>query len=250
MSSLWEFQYKRQFEWLKETREFLYKKINIGIHKRVLELGCSSGLIIEELLRKLGGMVVGLDKDLDVLLNAKRREKDLSLVCGDVYFLPFRREIFDSVIFQFFLLWLRDTFSAIKEMKRVLIQTGCVLSIAEPDYGGRIDFPHTLNYSSFIIKKLTEEGADPFIGRKLEYLFKKSSLDKIQWGLTSIPFGIKLAEKNFTEEWNFIEKLSKSEIGEELKEIRENEVKFINEGKRAYFMPVFYCTGKKGSIEK
>lgn len=242
---LWEFQYRRQFEWLKNTRDFLYGKVRLGLQKRVLEPGCSIALITEELSEKIDGMVVGLDKDFNALFSAKKRGKKLSLVCGDVYYLPFKKETFDSVVFQFFLLWVKDSLSAFEEMKRVVIPTGWIISTAEPDYGGRIDFPHTINYSSFIVKSLLEEGADPFVGRKLEYIYRKSSLVNIQWGLTSVPFGIELAGKNFEKEWSFIEKLAKSEISAKLKRMKTMERKFLKEGKRSYFMPVFYCIGRK-----
>lgn len=217
----------------------------MGLQKRVLEPGCSVAFITEELSERIDGMVVGLDKDFNALFNAKKRGKKLPLVCGDVYNLPFKKETFDSVVFQFFLLWLKNPLTAFVEMKKVVIPTGWIISTAEPDYGGRIDFPYIINYSSFIVKRLLEEGADPFVGRKLEYIYSKSSLIDIQWGLTSVPFGIELAEKNFKKEWNFIEKLAKSEISAELKRMKTMERRFLKEGKRSYFMPVFYCIGRK-----
>lgn len=245
MSILWEFQYRRQFEWLKNTRRFLYRTTSIGIQGRVLEIGCSIALITEELSKKIDGLVIGLDSDLKALLNAKRRQNKLLLVCGDAYYLPFKPETFGSAFFQFFLLWIKDPLSAIREMKNVLIPTGWVVSIAEPDYGGRIDFPLSIDYSSVIIKRLLEEGADPFVGRKLEYFFSKSSLANVQWGLSSIPFGIELVKMNFDKEWDFVEKLAKHEMDPKLKGIKRMEKKFLKEEKRSYFMPVFYCMGRK-----
>lgn len=245
MPSLWESQYRLQFEWLKETREFLYRKVGMGLHRRVLEVGCSISLISEELSKKIDGMVVGLDKDFDALFNAKRREEGLLLVCGDVYHLPFKKNLFDSVISQFFLLWLKDPLSAMREITKVTIPGGWIISVAEPDYGGRIDFPNSLDYSSSIIENLLEEGADPFIGRKLEYIFSKSSLNNVQWGLASVPFGVELVEKNFEKAWEFIKKLPILKTDAEIKELKRKEQRFIKEGKRSYFMPVFYCIGRR-----
>jgi len=242
--TFWQSQYKRQFKWLNETRNFLYRNLQIGLSRRILEPGCSSALITEEISNKIDGTVVGLDRELNCLLDAKKREEKLLLVCGDIYHSPFKEHTFDSVIFQFLFLWLKKPFCAIKEMKRVLTPEGWIVSVGEPDYGGRIDFPEEIDYSSFIISKLLKEGADPFIGRKMEYIFRKSSLVNIRWDIVSIPFGLNLAEKNFEEEWKFIEKLSSGKINKKLKTIKKREMKCLKEKKRAYFMPVFYTVGK------
>ncbi len=245
MSLMWKSQYKRQFIWLKDTRNYLYRKTGVVHQKKVLEPGCSIALITEELSNKINGTVIGLDIDFEALSNAKNREGKLLLVCGDTYSLPFKKDTFDSVIFQFFLLWLQSPISALKEMRRIVIPQGCITSIAEPDYGGRIDFPHTISYSSYITSKLKEEGADPFVGRKLEYFYTKSSLNNIKWGLACIPFGLELVKKNFEDEWKFVEKLSQKGLDTKLKSIKKDEIKFIKKGERSYFMPVFYCTGNK-----
>jgi ubiquinone/menaquinone biosynthesis C-methylase UbiE len=245
MSIRWEFQYTRQFEWLKDTRNFLYKKIQIGLQKHILEPGCSTALLTEEIGKRIDGIAVGVDNDLTILERAKKREKNLSLVCGDVYSLPFKKDSFDSIIFQFFLLWVKHPEDALGEMMRTLMKKGYISAIAEPDYGGRIDFPQSIDYSMYIQEKLKEEGADPHIGRKLEYLFRKSSLTQIQWGLSSIPYGIREVQRNFEDEWKFIERLSPKGLNEERELMRSEERELIKEGKRSYFMPVFYCVGKK-----
>jgi ubiquinone/menaquinone biosynthesis C-methylase UbiE len=245
MHGVWGFQYKRQFEWLKETRQFLYRKISLAQQKTVLEPGCSTALLTEEISKRIPGIAVGLDRNLHALLAAKKRANSLLLVCGDVYTLPFKKETFDAVIFQFFLLWLSDPIAALQEIKRIVCSPGSITTIAEPDYGGRIDFPQDINYGVSIAEKLQEEGADPFVGRKLEYLFRSVSLKHILWNHSSIPFGIELVKQNTNHEWKFIEHLWKSRIPGKLKKMRDREEQFIKEGKRSYFMPVFYCSGLK-----
>jgi ubiquinone/menaquinone biosynthesis C-methylase UbiE len=241
----WAFQYQRQFRWLRETRNHLYRTISLAGKKAVLEPGCSIALISEEIARRVSGLVVGLDTDLPALHEAKQRVPQLDLVCGDIYSPPFKREVFDCIIFQFFLLWLGQPEKALGAMTEILQYEGTVTAIAEPDYGGRIDFPEEIDYATCIADKLRDEGADPFVGRKLEYLFLRASLRNIQWGLASIPFGVERAKENFAMAWQFIAELAPPVPAKRLEALKAREADLINQGKRSYFMPVFFCTGEK-----
>jgi len=244
-SILWEFQYKRQFNWLTDTRQFLYRQISIGRCKRILETGCSTALVTEELTKRTKATVIGLDTNIFALRKAKTREKKLLLVCGDIYNFPFKKSLFNCVLFQFLLLWLKKPLIAIKAMIDTIFPGGWLLALGEPDYGGRIDFPSTVNNSFLMQEKLRKEGANPFIGRELEYLFMKASLDNVQWGLSSIPFGIKLCKENFSLEWKFIKLLLATDNNGYLKEMKDKEKRLLDFNKRSYFMPVFHCIGRK-----
>ncbi len=241
----WEFQYRRQYTWLNDTRKYLYREVDIARSRKVLEAGCSIALVAEELRKRIDGTVVGIDVDIQALGEAKMRDEKLLLVCGDIYNLPFKRDTFDCVLFQFFLLWLKRPLNAIRAMINTISPGGWLLAMAEPDYGGRIDFPSAVNNSSVIQKKLREEGANPLIGRELEFLFREASLENVKWGISSIPFGIKLCRQNFEDEWRFIELLSKTDNKHELKAMRRKEKNLLDQGRRAYFAPVFHCSGRK-----
>lgn len=245
MSISWKFQYKRQFKWLQDTRWYLYRKISLGLQKRILELGCATALITEEIYRKHNKTVIGVDKDLDILMKAKKRERNLLLVCGDVYRLPFPDCVFDSTFFQYFLMWLKKPLPALNEMKRILASGGWLISAGEPDYGGRVDFPQSLSLTSLIIENLLSSEADPFVGRKLEYLFRNRSLTEIEWGLASQPSDLEFVKANLEEEWDFIEKIVGKKYSQKIKDKKIKEKEFISLNKRSYFTPVFYCIGKK-----
>lgn len=245
MAIPWQFQYRRQFRWLRDTRAYLYRLTSLARRSIVLEPGCSVALITEEIRKRSGALVVGLDPDLAALVDAKRRSPNLPLVCGDIYFPPFRHETFDAIVFQFFLLWLEDPTRALRIMSILLQKGGSITAMGEPDYGGRIDFPSAVNYNDFIIHRLEKEGADPFIGRKLQHLFRNARFREIQWGLASTPFGFEQAKEHYRSEWEFLSGLSGSRENPQLRALMELEQQALDQGKRSYFMPVFYCTAEK-----
>jgi SAM-dependent methyltransferase len=245
MAIPWAFQYERQFRWLRDTRAHLYRAIALARRKTILEPGCSIALISEEIADRSPGFVVGLDTDFAALSQAKQRAESLNLVCGTIYAPPFKSQTFDAIMFQFFLLWLKEPVRALRIMVEMLEEGGSITAIAEPDYGGRIDYPEEMDYTPSVIEKLKEEGADPFIGRKLNHLFRTAMLESIQWGLASIPFGSERAKQHFEMEWQFIKLLFPGGMGAELQGKRALEQNLINEGKRSYFMPVFHCTAEK-----
>ena len=223
----WEFLYNAQFKWLKETRNYLYRMVRIASQERILEVGCSTALVAEELSKKIDATVIGLDKNYSILRHTKNRNKNLHLICGDVYQLPFKKNIFDTVITQFFLLWLTEPITALSKIREIIKSNGWFIAAGEPDYGGRIDFPDPIDYASYISKNLKSEGADPFIGRKLEYIFLKAELQDIKWGLASIPFGLTLSEENMKLSSDFLKNIATAETISELKKLLRIEKHYI-----------------------
>lgn len=245
MAIPWAFQYRRQFVWLRHTRTHLYRLISLQRRKVILEPGCSIALITEEIAHRSKATVVGLDSDLPALREARKRSGELNLVCADIHAPPFKAETFDAIIFQFFLLWLKEPLQALQTMESMLQDGGSLTAIAEPDYGGRVDFPDGVSPVPFIIERLRQEGADPFVGRKLDFLFRSAMLRNVSWGLASVPFGIERAREHFEMEWQFLETLSPGGAGKRLETMKTHEQDLLRRGKRSYFMPVFYCTAEK-----
>jgi SAM-dependent methyltransferase len=133
----------------------------------VLDIGCADGFITDEIARKAGGEVAGIDIDADAVSRGGRRFPDLDLRVGDACKLPFKRGEFDAVVTSFTLMWIEDIARAIKEVRRVLESGGVFLATGEPDHGGRIDWPTECDLKQPWIDALTRRGADPFFGRKL-----------------------------------------------------------------------------------
>ena len=64
-------------------------------------------------------------------------------------------------------------------MVRVTHPGGFVLALAEPDYGGRIDYPTELSQIGDWQKNaLKQQGANPLMGRELRSIFSHAGINK------------------------------------------------------------------------
>jgi len=69
-------------------------------------------------------------------------------------------------------------------MARITRPGGAVLALAEPDYGGRIDYPIKLaQMGKWQIESLRLQGADPLMGRKLATIFNSAGFDSVETGV-------------------------------------------------------------------
>ncbi len=135
-------------------------------------------------------MVVGLDLNAAYLKLARRHAPRAHLSRGDAYQLPYRPGSFDVAYCHFVLLWLARPAAALAEMVRVTRPGGAVLALAEPDYGGRIDYPDEL--AALGAKQATalkNQGADPILGRRLAALLVEAGLDAVESGVPGRPMG-------------------------------------------------------------
>lgn len=167
----------KQAEWLAPFRARLLRRAAVGQRRAVLDLGCGPGLITPELLRRSGGRVVGVDRNVQALRRLAAlcpAEKMLPAfraalpVCADARRLPFADGSFDLVFCQWALLW-TPLRTVLEEIRRVL-KPGGVLAALEPDYGGMIEYPPEIALSHLWQAGLSRAGADPEVGRKLASL--------------------------------------------------------------------------------
>ncbi|HSE43195.1 MAG TPA: class I SAM-dependent methyltransferase [Acidobacteriota bacterium] len=156
---------KLQAEWLSEARSRILRLAEIGRRRRVLDLGCGSGAILQELQQRCNGSVVALDRQLEALRNLK------NAVNGDAIHLPFKNQSFDLIFTQNVFLWIPQFQNVIQEIYRLLKPGGVFVGI-EPDYGGMIEFPAEIESQFLWINGLLRAGADPFMGRKLSAVFQ------------------------------------------------------------------------------
>ncbi len=155
----------RQAEWLAPARARLLRRAGIARRRCVLDLGCGSGAVVEELQQRSGGTVVALDRDSDVLSAETKLPSSVTAVCGDAHRLPLADESFDLVFCQMALMWM-DAAAVAAEIWRVLKPSG-VLATIEPDYGGLIEHPPEIVVAPLWITALRRAGADPLVGRRL-----------------------------------------------------------------------------------
>lgn len=134
-------QYRRQAAWFYGVRSNLLRRVAIEGKRRVLDLGCGTGAVIEELARRCKGQVVGLDIEVAPLKLHPGRFASAHRVIASGSALPFPDASFDLVFSQMLFLWAADPAALVREVARVL-QPGCELvAAAEPDFGGRIEYP-------------------------------------------------------------------------------------------------------------
>jgi ubiquinone/menaquinone biosynthesis C-methylase UbiE len=98
----------------------------IGRGDRVLDVGCGTGVVAREAVRRIGaeGRVTGLDLNPRMLEVARRVAPEIEWRQGDAADLPFEDGAFDVVISQFALMFFPDAVSALREMSRVLAARG------------------------------------------------------------------------------------------------------------------------------
>ena len=93
---------------------------------KVLDVGCGTGVLAREALRRVGpeGQVVGIDLNEGMLAVAARTEPEIEWRQGDAASLPFKDASFDVVVSQFALMYFPDRVAALGEMWRTLAPGG------------------------------------------------------------------------------------------------------------------------------
>jgi ubiquinone/menaquinone biosynthesis C-methylase UbiE len=246
LTEFWKERFKIQASWTKQTRDFIFTKINIKKFKKILDIGCGTGEIALEIAQKYGVKVFGIDLKPDMIETCKRRffyENHLNgeFTVADAKKIPYDNDFFDMTYCSFLLLWIDSPQLVINEMVRVTKPNGYVIALAEPDYGGKIDYPE-FGLRELISDSLIKSGANPNIGRMLGMLFKNANL-KFELGIESMPWDNEKCESAFVKEWNFLEKVT-----ENWQNVKKMELDYIKKGIRFSFNPVFYVIGQKVKI--
>ncbi len=235
-------QFKRQAKWTEDFRSQIYRQINLRNAKRVLEVGCGTGVITNELKQKTSAKITAIDSDENMVEIAEKNVVDVKFLAENVEKLTMKDNFFDVILCQYLFLWLSNPKIAISEMVRVCKKGGHVVALAEPDYGAWIEYPE-LNLGEKHIEYLKSEGADPFMGRKILSLFEGAGL---QTNLITIAqsWNQENLKNNIEEEWQRV--LEANLITEEeYSRIIKKEMDLIRENQRMIFMPVFCAIGRK-----
>ena len=237
----WDEQFTRQAGWTRGTRAHLYRRANLLRAARVLDVGSGTGVLTEELADRTKGQVVGVDLDPGMVDFAQKRHGKALYQSGDAHDLAFRDGWFDLVVCQFLLLWCSDAARVAQEMIRVTRPGGTVVVCAEPDYGGRIDYPD-LPLGHWQSLSLRREGADPQLGRKLRSLFALPGVRHSELGLIPGLWDLATLRDQFDAEWSLWERSLGGLVSpDELARIKAADLAAIQTGERLVFMPVFYA---------
>ena len=176
--------YLVQATWTRSIRQRLFDSVEIQSEQKILEVGSGTGVISAEISRQFPVESIGVDIDRSAAAFAQRMDPESSYLAGDGFELPFQADVFDGALCHFLLLWVQNPEQILKEMVRVTKPGSWILALAEPDYGGRLDFPHELEAIGKVqIQALLKQGANPYLGRTLRALFQSAELTNIRTGV-------------------------------------------------------------------
>jgi SAM-dependent methyltransferase len=241
----WHNRFTQQAKWTAELRNYLFRKTGLDGAKCILEIGCGTGAVIGT-LSTLEAKLFGLDINQAFLQQAAVHAPGVTLIQGDAHRLPFASNQFDGVYFHFTLLWLSDPLRALNEAQRLIHPGGWVMALAEPDYGGRIDYPDPLiEIGRLQAESLQRQGADPFLGRRLRALFHQASLTCIETGVISGQWSEPPSLADLDREWEVLETDLQGMLpDQELSKLRQIDLLAWQSGERLLFVPTFYAIGQ------
>jgi SAM-dependent methyltransferase len=180
----WHYRFIQQARWTRDIRDFLFTRSKLELSSLVLDVGCGTGVLESNLSSERKFDLHALDINFEYLKLARLNAPDTFLTQGDGHYLPYSSKKFDIVFCHYLLLWVTDAYKVIQEMARITVNGGKVIAFAEPDYGGRIDYPPPLDeLGKLQSKALNIQGADILIGRKLGEIFSKAGLVNIEIGV-------------------------------------------------------------------
>jgi ubiquinone/menaquinone biosynthesis C-methylase UbiE len=236
--------YEDQMEWTLSTRKRLYRKMNLFHVKNILEVGSGTGAILRELQTiNPRARLVGLDWNLLALKYSQMESLNPYHVYGKGELLPFLSDTFDITLCHYFLMWIEEPLTVLKEMRRVTRIGGWIACLAEPDYGGRLDYPASVLWEELLLDSLS--APDPFIGRKLRSLFSKVEL-QVEVGLQSAVLSpnvvLELYETEIEKLTHFLAEKNNANLIK-LKDILETH----SPTELFSFMPVFFGLARKST---
>ncbi len=204
------YEFDRKYWWAQGRREltisFLKKHLFGFAERKILDVGCGPGVLLEE-LEKRGAKVYGLDVSSRSVKFC--RSKGLSVKKGDARKIPFKNANFDAVLMIDVLEHIKEENKAIMESRRVLKKGGIVVILAPafPALWSRRDerLGHVRRYTrKYLIKTLSKGGFkiknssyfvfffSPFFSAQvlIKRLFGKDKLARIKTDLLLVPFFI------------------------------------------------------------
>jgi ubiquinone/menaquinone biosynthesis C-methylase UbiE len=235
----------RQYNWTKNLREMIYDKISLAKSKRVLDAGCGIGLVTEEIRNICGGEVHGVDANERLLEKAIVNAPLCKFRTAWVENLPFEDGYFDITFCHFLLMWVKDPVKVLKEMARVTKPGGLVVCAAEPDYGGKIDYPDVFGSVASMINFLRTEGADPFLGRKLKALISICQFSA-ETGVFTELWNNETMKREFEFIRDFNLMMAKTSAQKEfVDEVMKKDLQSVEKGEKVTMLPIFWAIASK-----
>lgn len=241
----WHRRFKIQASWTSKMRKHLLLEKEFLTPGPILETGCGTGAILADLEQLWRYPIYGIDLKKDYLLKARKETSRSSMAVGNVSNLPFPDQTFSAVVSHYFLMWLSSPAESLSEIRRVTKSGGYFFVFAEPDYGGRIDFPPILNsVKELQIKGLKMAGAEPEMGRNLPSLLKNAGFKNVVSGVYE-----NRIQSSYPEDWIESEQMMLKEdlnqvvSNSKLQNILSMDAEAWKTGTRVVHVPTFYAWG-------
>jgi len=246
----WHSRFLQQVGWTAPLRRLVFERVAPLAGYHILEVGCGTGAVLSTIPDLAGSndiKIFGLDIDLASLHQASVYCPLALLIQGDAHRLPFPDNHFDIIFCHFLLLWLTNPLSALTEMLRAVRPGGSVIAFAEPDYGGRLDFPPELAEMGRLQEQsLRSQGADTRLGRRLKALFQKTCLVDLEIGVLGAHWQGPQSTQEIEMEWQALEHDLKTSLSiEKLARLRQIDWDAWQANERTLFIPTFYAIGRK-----
>lgn len=250
----WHQRFTQQARWTEELRRYLLNSIDLSRVNSIIEIGIGTGAVlnsIQSLISSREGkqfQIFGLDVNLNHLQQAAKFTPDALLVCGDAHQLPYLDSAFDIAYCHFLLLWVANPKAVLEEMKRVIRSGGWIMALAEPDYGGRIDYPEKLiELGQLQEQALRLQGAETRVGRRLQGLFYQVGLESIDAGILGAQWRKQATATGMEQEWKVTRADLESILTQgEIERYYQLDKDAWESGERVLFVPTFYAIGQKG----
>jgi hypothetical protein len=216
--------YSTQALWTEELRLSLLNKIILPPQPQVLEVGSGTGCITSWTSKLLKKRVWGVDIDYATVQFARHTDKYSGYAQADGGSLPFPDD----------------------EMKRCVRHNGWVIAFAEPDYGGRIDYPESLAcIGDYQAEALTRSGAHTSRGRELRSLFSNIGLKNNLVGLLGGEWGSDSASGQDSE-WAILRKDLDGILSPlDITKLEKLDQQAWENQQRILFTPTFFGMGQK-----
>ena len=243
----WHTRYTEQARWTKDVRRTVFDRICLKDCSHILEVGSGTGAVLADVSHYSSSPIYGVDIQLSFLKFSKEISPGSPLACSDGMRLPFPAGSFDMVYCHFFLLWANNQQEVLQEICRVTRSGGWILALAEPDYGGRIDYPESLSLLGKLqADSLNKQGADPCMGRKLAHKFSAAGLKDVHTGVLGGEWDFPQNPMDNGTEWPILENdLSGTLTEMEMFELRRLDASSRHNGSRILFVPTFYAWAKR-----
>jgi len=242
--AFWHQRFLIQARWSAQVRQYLLSEIaSFPIH-RILEIGCGTGAVLSDPIWSAYAHF-GLDIRWVFLKYAQGVIPSANLCQGDAHALPFAGASFDLCYTHYLLLWVKPE-QVLRECVRVTRPGGVVAALAEPDYGGRIDYPPEFSpLGNHQIRAIQNAGGDPFIGRKLADLFSRAGLVHLRVGILGAYWRYPPDPQDLASEWSLLRADLKEEIPQEsIEHWEKRDFTAWEQGKRILFVPTFFAWGQ------